>query len=508
MTAHRVAAAFVAAVLLASSQIVGAQAGWPRVAPAETVESKPKAEVAAKPVAVKTVAAADAPKAAPPLPKAPVVEVKKPAVVPVKAEAAPVVTPDPGVLQSLTVLLARQTTAIEALLRRLDASESKMSSAPAAAVSADDPAYAAPMPPVVVPVAAVSIAAPAPSKPMADAGAPAAQIAPRPVAPRPPVPSAFSRWGDLQQFNLSMRYRFIENSAGVRTNDQVQNRTEFRGRFKFDRAGHYALNTGVFTGAASISGWNNTGWGTGDPARNLNLKQLYFAAVPIGGLELQYGGIYVNRGEGTQITTYDNDLYLTGQRVGVKRPKQLWFDEISATQAYLGDAKLPSVWDRFHRLGESNYYQLLVGKKVGKRVGMSADYTSAEGVSTWRSAVAVKAPELTVLDGMRVETYARPEAGLDAVRLGADARQEGWPHGDVGRLRQHRRALRRPQRRRLRPRQPLVREGERRPLPDARRHRVLHLRARRGLTPIVNQERFDLIFTYDVLKTFAPAPRR
>ena len=105
---------------------------------------------------------------------------------------------------------------------------------------------------------------------------------------------------------------------------------------------------------------------------------------------MQDGGIYVVRGEATEITTYDSDMFLTGQRVTVKRPKQLWFDEISATQAYLGDWKTPDMWDRYQRLTESNYYHFLLGKKVGKRVGVSADYTEVKvRVPTMRSAFAL-----------------------------------------------------------------------------------------------------------------------
>ncbi len=214
----------------------------------------------------------------------------------------------------------------------------------------------------------------------------------------------------MQQFSLGFRYRQITTSAGVLTNDQGQNNTSIKARFKIDKAGHYAVNAGMFSGASNTSSWNNTGMGTGNPARDLHLKQLYFAAAPVTGLEFQYGGLYVARGEGTEITTYDNDGYLTGQRVSVKKPKQLWFDEVSATQAYLGDAKVPDMWNRYQRLTESNYYQVLFGKKVGKRVGVSADYTEAVGVPTWRSAIGFKAP-MVVLDGLRFEGYARSAAG-------------------------------------------------------------------------------------------------
>lgn len=506
MTARRVACAMVAAVLGASPEIVRAQTGWPGAAPTTTVESKPKAEAALKP-AVAKVALADTPKV---VSKAPAAEVNKPVAVVTKADAAAIVAQESrGVLQSLAELLTRQTVAIEALLQRLDASESKMTKAPAASVASSGESASSTA--VVVPVAAMSSAAPAVAKPVAEppvaAPAAAAQIAPRPVAPRAPSPASFARWGDVQQFNLAFRYRVIENSAGARTNDQGQNRTEFKGRFKLDRAGHYAVNAGVFSGATSVSGWNNTGMGTGDPARDLHVKQLYFAAAPASGLELQYGGVYALRGEATEITTYDNDFYLTGQRVSVKRPQQLWFDEISGTQAYLGDPKMPSVFDRFHRLDEPNYYQFLVGKKVGKRVGVSADYTAVDGVPTWRSAFALKAPEMTVLDGFRLETYARSEVGptpfgwaltLDK-KVGRTSMSGGFASID-----EHYGGLN----------GDYYNRGDRWfgkatanlfPLLTVTGQYTWALDA--GYA-IANQERFDVVFSYDVLKTFAPTPRR
>jgi ABC-type transporter Mla subunit MlaD len=328
-------------------------------------------------------------------------------------------------------------------------------------------------------------------------------------APRPQgAPSAgFSRWGDVQSFSLSFRYRSIHNSAGVRTTEQGQSRSEFKGRFKFDRAGHYALHAGVFSGASNTSSWNNTGLGSGDPARDLHLKQLYFAAAPAGGLELQYGGLYAVRGEGTEITTYDNDFYLTGQRVTVKRPKQLWFDEVSATLAYLGDGTQPDMWDRYQRLADPNYQQLLVGKKFGKRVGVSADYTGVDGVPTWRSAFALKAPEMTVLDGFRVETYARSEVGPTpfgwALTLDKKVRRTSLSGGFAS-IDEHYGGLNGDF---------YVRGDRWFGKATANLFRLLsvtgqYTHALDATYAIANQKRFDVVFTYDVLKTFAPTPGR
>jgi hypothetical protein len=239
----------------------------------------------------------------------------------------------------------------------------------------------------------------------------AASVAPPAAGEAAPSPARFSRWADLQSFNLGFRYRSVENSVGVRTSQHVQNRLVFKGRMKFDRPGHYALHAGVSSGPSSTISWNNTGVGSGDPERALHLRHLYVAAMPVSAFEIQYGSLYAVRGESTEITSYDNDVYLTGQRASVKRPVQLWFDEISVTRAYLGDVTTPDIWERYRRLGEANYHQILVGKKLGTRGGISADYTEIDDVPTWRGAFTLKAAEIAVLDAFRVEAYARAEGG-------------------------------------------------------------------------------------------------
>jgi hypothetical protein len=216
-----------------------------------------------------------------------------------------------------------------------------------------------------------------------------------------------SRWFDLQMATLNLRYRYIDNSSGVVTTNQLQHREVFKGRLKFDADGKYSLNAGVFTGRAFNGGWNNTGWGTGDGQTNLSVKQLYFSAAPVEGLELQYGGLYLNRGESTEITTYDEDGYIMGERVTIKRPHKLFFDEISVTYAFLGDINTPNINKRYFRLKQSNYHQFLLEKKIGKRAAVSADYTFESGRETMREAIRVDVRESRVLDTARFENYQR-----------------------------------------------------------------------------------------------------
>jgi hypothetical protein len=216
-----------------------------------------------------------------------------------------------------------------------------------------------------------------------------------------------SRWFDLQMATLNLRYRYIDNSLGIVTSNQLQHREVFKGRLKFDADGKYSLNVGVFTGRAFTGGWNNTGWGTGDGQTNLAVKQLYLSAAPVKGLEVQYGSLYINRGESTEITTYDEDGYIMGERVSIKRPDKLFFDEISVTYAFLGDINTPNINKRYFRLKQSNYHQFLLDKKIGKRAAVSADYTFESGRETMREAIRVDVHESRVLDTARFENYQR-----------------------------------------------------------------------------------------------------
>lgn len=215
------------------------------------------------------------------------------------------------------------------------------------------------------------------------------------------------RWVELQAATVGFRFRHVTNSAGVTTTRQLQHQEAIKGRFKFDAAGRYSLHVGVFSGDSFSGSWSNTGAGTGHPSGKLRLKQIYFAAEPFKGVEEQYGSLYVARGENTEITTYDNDAYITGQRLSFRRAPQLFFDEVTITYAYLGDVNAPSFFRRWRRLSQSNYHQFLVVKKLGQRAAVSADYTFHNGAETLHQAAKVNAGELRIVDSVRFENYQR-----------------------------------------------------------------------------------------------------
>lgn len=231
-------------------------------------------------------------------------------------------------------------------------------------------------------------------------------------SPTPVVHKEIKRWFDFEAFTASTRYRHVKTDGGQSTPSQDY-QVLVRGRIKFDSKARYSVVGVVETGNNIIGGWNVVGWGTGDFQPDFYLKQLYFEARPIKQLEIQFGGIAPNNGVNTEITGYDNDAYLMGERVRIREPKKFYFDEISATNGFVGDVFQPNVFRRFKRLGEWNYHQILVRKDVNKRVSFSADYTFEAGTDVLRQAVRVNAPELKIVDTFLFENYQRldPDPG-------------------------------------------------------------------------------------------------
>lgn len=226
----------------------------------------------------------------------------------------------------------------------------------------------------------------------------------------PTAAAAIQRWVDLQAASVLARYRYVETDRHVVTSRQMQDSIALKARFKADARGYYTVNATAGTGASFTSGWNNTGLGTGDSrVRDVYVKQLFVAATPVNGVQLSFGGLTFVRGESTEVTTYDNDGYLVGERVSVARP-DLYFNEITFTNGYVGDIATPNVFARYHRLWEPNYRQLLVSKRAGGRLTVSADYTHAAAVGTVRAALSARIPRARLVDLVQFEHYRRAGA--------------------------------------------------------------------------------------------------
>ena len=229
----------------------------------------------------------------------------------------------------------------------------------------------------------------------------------QPTTARPPEP-AIRRWFEFQQFVLSTRYRFIESSADVVTSNHMQYREQIRARVNFDAKKRYTLITGFYSGNNFIGSWNNLGPGTGEfDGHDHNMRQLYFSATPVAGIEGQFGGIYVNRGETTEFASYDDDGYLVGGRLSIRRPKQLHLDELSVTEGTVGSITKPNLWSRRHDIEHPNYTQVLGAKRLSQMVSASVDYTRAAGVHTLRGGLALRFKPKAPISALRYEQYAR-----------------------------------------------------------------------------------------------------
>lgn len=206
-------------------------------------------------------------------------------------------------------------------------------------------------------------------------------------------------WLELQSVTFGMRYRMLENNLGSRAQNWSDHHQGLKLRLKLDPAARYSLSAVAFNGDAFAASWNLRGLGE-QSSNRVFLKQLYLTAKPRAGVEFQYGGLPIARGESSEITSYDNDGYLMGQRLTI--------GDVTLTAGYLGDLRTPSVNRRWHRLSEINYGQLLVKRKLSERLTASADFTDDDGERTLRQGIAF-----------------RPSAGVELVRIDAYERVNG-----------------------------------------------------------------------------------
>jgi hypothetical protein len=213
-----------------------------------------------------------------------------------------------------------------------------------------------------------------------------------------------SRFLQLTRASSSGRFRSIERVSEGSAAIDLQYQAALLGRAAFDRRGKLGVGFGVFTGRGFTGGWNRIA-GAGR-SQDLYLKQLHLDVEPHPHLSVQVGGIDVAHGESTEITSYDYDGYLMGERFRYARAYSL-FDSVSVTVASLGDFDAPSVFDRFPTLSDPNYLQVLWSKSFAGRVHVSADYTSAADEDTYRQAARVDLPGGGLVDRVHFENYQR-----------------------------------------------------------------------------------------------------
>jgi hypothetical protein len=211
----------------------------------------------------------------------------------------------------------------------------------------------------------------------------------------------------VQSLVAGMRYRFTENSADRETVSDLQYQTQWRGRFLFDKAGRFNVGTFVTTGSSFRSGWNYTGAGINLENHPLKVRQLYFSAAPIKGLELQAGGLAPNRGELADVIASDNDSFVIAGRATV-RPSQGWLTQVSAAVGHFDAVSEPDLFKQLDDVDDVNYAQALAGFKLGARATGSVDYTYENGHDILREGVTFRVPAtVKVITGVRLESYQR-----------------------------------------------------------------------------------------------------
>jgi hypothetical protein len=199
----------------------------------------------------------------------------------------------------------------------------------------------------------------------------------------PPSPTTanegLSRWFELDAASFSIRYRNSFDTDGQHIFDNAQQRSLLAGKLKLDRDGKYFIGFRAASGRyfnwsyANFSGLDygsaaNKAFLFETPQKQFELiasagadpqsaaltshlqangwefyiRDLYLSATPVTGLTFEFGAIPIERGVGSEITTYDEDGYISGERVRAKYPKQLFLDQIEFTSAYVGDIITPN----------------------------------------------------------------------------------------------------------------------------------------------------------------------
>ncbi len=243
--------------------------------------------------------------------------------------------------------------------------------------------------------------------------------------------AALVRWMTLDTASIGTRYRWAHTVAGAPLWNQQQHQLALRGALHAGSFRALELRFGLFTGSGFLAGWNNTGPGTGRRRANLYLKQLALEVRPLSGLTLEAGGLDFLRGLATEITSFDADGYLVGQRVRVRRKERFFFEEISFANGYLGNLNRPGVLPRLGSFARSNYRQVLVTKSLREGIHASAEYAWEAGSHTFRQSVSVRVPDSRWIDSVRFEQVAIANSGYGFATYG-EKRMRPWLTGGSG----------------------------------------------------------------------------
>jgi hypothetical protein len=263
-----------------------------------------------------------------------------------------------------------------------------------------------------------------------------------------PVTKAWvDRWLELDTLSHSERYRNAFSVGDYRMFDNAQQKSLVEGKVKLDSKGRYRIGFrassggyfnwafGSYTGESFLARLSDPAFALkyctpaqyfalaqaefADPTGSLlsqalvsngwhfYMRELYFSATPVKPVTVEFGSFGFERGLSTEITTFDEDGYLSGERVRIHDSKHLFFDEVGFTNAFFGDIATPNLFDRGSSLTKFNYRQAFAKKQLNTRLGVSGEYSWQAAIDTLREAAVIGTKESKVIDSVRVEAYER-----------------------------------------------------------------------------------------------------
>lgn len=272
----------------------------------------------------------------------------------------------------------------------------------------------------------------------------------------------FSRWLALDTLSHAERYRNAFATGGFHDFENAQARSLIAGKVKLDADGRFDIGFRAssgryfnwafsnFTGEAFFKRVRDPRFQSSyfDAAQKVErarsiladptgfaiashvfsngwefyLRELHLDVTPVKPLTVEFGSLGFERGLSSEITTFDEDGYVSGERIRVHAPKQLFVDEVSFTNGFFGDIATVNLFARGASLQKFNYRQLAAKKQLSQRVGVSGEYTWQVGTDTLREAAVIETGESRVFDRVRLELYQRPNSitfpGVSQSRIG------------------------------------------------------------------------------------------
>lgn len=237
------------------------------------------------------------------------------------------------------------------------------------------------------------------------------------AAPASGPPSFRYPFLQVMQVETASHFAYTDMAAGKVVERDLSYRLTNRVQVNLLPDGRTYLQTRFETGKIFNYPWLSTGVGEAPAAFTMNVKSLYLGQRIGSHAEAEVGGIEFEPGAGTGATYAPGEAWLTGYRLRLSGSGNGWQpDRFTITTGYVGDFTTPNFFARGYRLGEPNYVQALLQKKLGTRFLTSAEYDALGPIHFTREAVRFRRLRSRLLD----------EATLEAVTHVSGAAAFGW----------------------------------------------------------------------------------